>query len=174
MTDTVLSCVRCPIFQGMSQDEHEQVVKLFKTSKYKTGETIIYEGRETQNLWVLISGQCEVRKSHFNGKLQTLDTLDAGSVFGEMSFMSPAPHSASVVAVDDIEVMRLGREQFELLRNECPSAAMKILANTCHILSDRLREMDNWVGKMVEQNSQSNKKAEWRDFRAKLYADWQF
>jgi len=106
---------------------------------------------------------------------QRLTVLDAGSVFGEMSFFQPAPHSASIRTLSAVEVHRLSRKDFESLETDHAPAARKILVNTVKLLAERLRSMDEWICELVERpDGATTHQKEWRDFRAKLYTDWHF
>ena len=174
MTDFLSDSAGCPIFQDMSLDERQQVLELLERETYPTGETILREGRETQILWIIVHGRCEVVKMMKDGSEQQLAVLEQGAVFGEMSFFVPAPHSASVRTLTEVEVMRLSREKFDQLEQAGATAAYKIAFNTVRVLSDRVRRMDEWNYDLVERPEASQHREEWREFRAKLYADWQF
>ena len=101
--------------------------------------------------------------------------LEPGGVFGEISFFDAAPHSASVRAMSEVEVMRLTREKYDLLCEIGMGAACKIAVSTIGVVAERLRRMDAWVRDLVEQPEVAvHHKEEWKEFRAKLYADWQF
>jgi CRP-like cAMP-binding protein len=95
-------------------------------------------------------------------------------VFGEMSFFDEAVHSASVRTLSEVEVMRLSRSRFDELTAVCPSAARKIAACTASILADRLRQMDDWVCRLVERPDGAGHREEWQEFRKKLYSEWDF
>lgn len=175
MPETKTHSVECPIFADMTLDDRERVLALFEHESFPTGEEILHEGRSVQILWIIVSGRCEVRKSTSEGGKRVLAELEQGAVFGEMSFFHPAPHSASVCAVTDVEVIRLSRERFEELASHYPSAAFKIAANTAAVQAERLRRMDEWIGRLLEgPNGSPRQREEWDEFRTKLYTEWDF
>lgn len=165
---------RCPIFQQMSADECQEVLNLVEHETYPAGEIILREGRSVQILWIVVHGRCEVLKTMNDGTEQQLATLDPGAVFGEMSFFHPAPHSASVRTLTEVEVLRLTRQNYNALEQTGSKAAHKIAASTAIVLAERLRQMDQWVCEFVERPESVNHREEWREFRSKLYSDWQF
>ena len=67
-----------------------------------------------------MQGSCEVVKKNKSKSQKQLATLEAGAVFGEMSFFAKAPHSATVRALTAVKVMRLTRENFEVLQTTVP------------------------------------------------------
>lgn len=158
----------------MTPDELDVVFRLMRSEAFAAGSDILTEGLTYQGLWVLVSGRCEVVKGPLGKKSNRLAVLESGAVFGEMSFLESAPHSASVRALSDVNTMRLVREGYEQLRSECPSAADKIARSLILVLSARLRRMDEWTCGLVQNSGNERQHDEWQQFRAKLYAGLQF
>jgi len=166
---------QCPLFWDMTEAEVNEVRRRLKPEVHPKDDVILREGKTFQVLWIIARGECEVFKMVKSNVEQRLTVLDPGSVFGEMSFFQPAPHSASVRAVTEVEVMRLDRAEFEELESVSPAAVKKMLANTVRVLADRLRRMDDWTCELFERpDGPETHRKEWRDFRSKLYTDWHF
>jgi CRP/FNR family transcriptional regulator, cyclic AMP receptor protein len=168
------SAASCPIFQGFTVDEYEQVLALLDQEAYAKGDVIIDEGKSEQDLWIVVKGSCEVVKMNKSKVQKQLATLETGAVFGEMSFFQKAPHSATVRALTAVKVMRLTRAKFDQLQADCPSAVNKIVVSVLAVMAQRIRRMDDWICNFVERPEAADHREEWHDFRAKLYADWQF
>ena len=164
----------CVLFQSVTPEEMDELLYHAETEDFTAGFRILDEGNSTRYLWVIQSGTCEVRKLLSNGDEQTLTELGPLSIFGEMSFFKPAPHSASVVATSDVSIVRIPWQTFDRLLKDGVSGAQKVVYNTVRIMSDRLRTMDKWSAEMVESCGSRTKNAEWHEFRSKLYSDWQF
>ncbi|MFQ5731947.1 MAG: cyclic nucleotide-binding domain-containing protein [Planctomycetaceae bacterium] len=174
MTSTKSGNVQCPIFEDMTLEEREHLLALFDHERYSAGETILREGRSIQILWIIVSGRCEVVKNT-NGQERILAVLEQGAVFGEMSFFHPAPHSASVRAMTDVNVMRLSRERYDELLAREPAAAYRVAANTASVQAERLRKMDDWMCDLLDgPDCNARQREEWHEFRAKLYSEWDF
>ena len=171
---TEIESGRIALLQELTPAERQSVLELLVEEQYPRGEVILHEGKSVQILWMITSGRCEVVKTMRNGGEQQLAVLESGAVFGEMSFFNPAPHSASVRAMTDVTIMRLAREQFDQLYQSGCSAAFKIAINTARVLAERLRKMDDWVCQLFDRPEEVRHQKEWRDFRAKLYTDWEF
>jgi len=164
----------CVLFQSVTPDEMDELLYHAETEDFTEGTRILDEGNSTRYLWIIQKGNCEVRKQLANGDEQTLTQLGPLSIFGEMSFFKPAPHSASVVATSDVSIVRIPWQNFDRLLKAGVSGAQKVVYNTVRIMSDRLRTMDKWSAEMVESCGSRSKNAEWHEFRSKLYSDWQF
>ena len=65
----------------------EEVIKNAKLNRYITpfeeGKAIFLEGDDTQDLYILVSGQLDV----FKGNIKIAEITEKGSLFGEMSFL---------------------------------------------------------------------------------------
>jgi len=164
----------CVLFHSVTRDEMEEMLSFSEWEDFSKGSSILDEGNSTRYLWVIQSGTCDVQKKLSNGTEQSLAQLGPYSVFGEMSFFNPAPHSASVVATTDVSTVRLPGREFDELLKQGSTGAKKVVFNTLRVLTDRLRLMDKWTAEMVESHGSRSKNAEWHDFRSKLYSDWQF
>lgn len=161
---------RCSLLNGLTGEELQAFLQRIRFEGFRPGDEILTEGNQYHGVWILLSGTCEVIK-HGLHRDSRLAVLEPGNVFGEMSFLQAVPHSASVRAVDQVETMRLMRDQYDDLREHCPQAAHKIAVNIIRVLSDRLRKMDEWTCELVERECDGRRYKEWQDFRSKLYTD---
>ncbi len=167
----------CPIFADLTLDEREQLLPLLKQDVYAEGDMILQEGFAVQVLWMIMRGRCEVVKACGGDREQQLAILEAGAVFGEMSFFNEAPHSASVRAMTEVEVFCLSRKQYDELQKTMPSVVYKISHSIAKLLAERLRKMDEWtcgIFEVEDDQSLPTRREEWREFRSKLYSDLEF
>jgi CRP-like cAMP-binding protein len=83
------------------------------------GETIVRQGAEGDYFYVVVSGRCAVtRETPLNRDGIKLAELGMGETFGEEALVSGATRNATVTMISDGAVMRLGKEDFNLLLNE--------------------------------------------------------
>jgi len=69
---------------------------------------------------------------------EQLAELGRGEAFGEMAVLDEAPRSATAVAVEETEVLRIGSEEFyEILHEQ-----VEIAEGVIRMLTRRLREAD--------------------------------
>jgi CRP/FNR family cyclic AMP-dependent transcriptional regulator len=66
---------------------------------YEAGETVFAEGTKTGRLLILKSGAVSIKKEN----IEFAQVTEPGAVFGELSALLDAPHSADVVALEDSE-----------------------------------------------------------------------
>ena len=97
---------------------------------YKAGDVIFSEGEPAQELFVIQSGQVEIRTGN-----RLLATLSAYDIFGEMALIDPAPRSATAVAATDVKIVPVGEKQFLFLVSRTPHFALNVM----RVLARRLR-----------------------------------
>ena len=91
-----------------------------------------------------LNGRAQVinpQSSSREAEVQVLENLERGAIFGEMSFISKEPRSATVVASEPLQLIRINEEVLERFRLHHPRIAAKVFYNFSHILSKRLRRM---------------------------------
>ncbi|MBW3543122.1 MAG: cyclic nucleotide-binding domain-containing protein [Planctomycetes bacterium] len=164
----------CPLFTGLESAERDEILAAMERETHAAGELILREGRSIQILWIITRGRCEVLKSMTSGGHQQLAVLEPGAVFGEMSFFHPAPHSASIRTLTEVEVLRLSREKYDQLACDGSIVGYRMASNAGRVLAERLRRMDEWVCEMVARPGGETHRDEWREFQKKLYTEWQF
>lgn len=164
---------KSPLFDLLNPTQRRELPALMESRAYPPGATILAEGTRTGGLWVVARGRCEVVKTAEDGRTHVLAALDPGGVFGEMAFYSTNAHAASVRCATEVEVLRLTEARYAELERTAPAIAYGIARAIVAVLSDRLRRMDEWTGRLLGQ-SMPERREEWSEFRAKLYNEWDF
>ena len=169
---TIQACAQMPAFRGLDDGQCRQLLNIASERAFAPGEVVIEQGGHSEQLWILLEGKCEVVKdSQHDGPL-VLAQLEPHNVFGEMSFFSPAPHSASVVAKTQVRLLSIARRDYDELLCAGNLAAYKLAYNVVQSLATRLRRMDDWVTDLMLHQKETATQAEWSDFREKLFSGW--
>jgi uncharacterized protein (TIGR02266 family) len=104
---------------------------------HKAGDVIFKEGSHGSAVYVLSTGKVEISKV-VRGKKVVLDILGPGDVFGDMSYLDPAPRSATAVALEDTDLELLDRDFLDQAFNQIDSDFRRIICT----LVRRLRKTD--------------------------------
>lgn len=163
------SLAKLPIFQGMSDEERDEALALGKHVEIKAREHIITQGKMIRNLWFIREGECEVTRRTEKGCQLNLATLGPNSQFGEMSFFHAAPHSADVVALTDMKLVRLSRDDYDALLDSGNPVALKLALNSLKQLAERLRKTDEWITNLVCGEDHTPTASEWTNFREIIF-----
>lgn len=163
------SLAKLPIFNGMTDKEVREALECAKPVEVDPGELIITQGKLIQNLWFIREGRCEVRRRTEAGCDLKLAELGPDTQFGEMSFFHAAPHSADVVALTDMQLLRLSREDYDRLCADGNPIAFKIALNSLKQLAERLRRTDQWITELVCKENHHPTPSEWTSFRTLVF-----
>jgi len=125
---TILKTIN--IFSETPDDILSEVAALLKEIGIKGGETVFEKGAMGASMYVIARGRVRVHDGE-----RTLNHLGERDVFGEMALVDSQPRLASVVAVEDTQLLRLDQEPFFRLMDERSEVARGII----HILSRYLR-----------------------------------
>jgi CRP-like cAMP-binding protein len=113
------------LFVSLPEDETERLMKRMKPQLFSPGQMILEEGDSGDSIYSIQSGHAKV-VSHILGKEIELATLSAGDVFGEVAFLTGRPRTASVIALDDLEVVEFNKFVLEELFDKYPDILTKL------------------------------------------------
>lgn len=102
---------KCPVFGHQSPSELTEIAQKMAYEKYPSREVIFHQGDPGDKFYLIREGQAEVLIAGPEG-LKLVRTLEKGDIFGEMSLLNDQPRSATVRAVDEVELYVLGRDDF--------------------------------------------------------------
>lgn len=136
-------------FADLTDDELEAVAGIVKLQEFKTGATVFSDGEAGDSLYIIKKGEVKACKVAPDGELFTLTLMNEGEIFGEMSFLDGRPRSASIIAIMDIELFVIERENFEKLVDEKPWVVYKMLKNIVFAIHSIVRGMNTRYVEMV-------------------------
>ena len=100
------------------------------TRHYARGSEVFRVGEPGTTMFAVSGGQVAVM---LEGKV--VDTLGPDEVFGEMALLDQSTRTATVVAVEDSDLVEIDKTRFYLLVRQNPHFALQLM----QLLSDRLR-----------------------------------
>lgn len=110
---------------------------------FKKGTVINQEGSASDGMYIVKKGKVEVYKT-INAERVQLSIISSNDFFGEMSLFLNAPRTASVMALEDTEVIFLKKEDlFEQIKKE-PEFALMMTTR----LAKRLKEAHSVIAKL--------------------------
>jgi CRP-like cAMP-binding protein/thioredoxin reductase/ferredoxin-like protein FixX len=109
---------------GLSPEDLKEVLETAELRHVKAGETIINEGDEGYDIFVIRQGSMVVQKS-IGGKPVFLSYLPAGSYVGEIALIDGGRRTATVRAAVKSEVVRIDGEAFRRLLQRKPELLAK-------------------------------------------------
>ncbi len=90
------------------------------------GETLMTQGEPGDAMYISVSGRLRAYVEDDDGESHLVREMARGQVIGEMALYTDAPRSATVVAIRDSVVVRLGKAQFQRLLLSSASASVAL------------------------------------------------
>jgi len=127
------------LFAELNPQELGLVHQESETVAIAPEQAVFREGERGDALYALISGSVRVVRKIPAGKEEVLAMLEPGECFGELSLVDDESRSATVVANEPSELIRIPRETFNRLVEEDHELALKLYRALVRILCERLR-----------------------------------
>jgi CRP-like cAMP-binding protein len=149
--ETIVLLQGIPAFSTLGEEDLARVADVTVPRSFQGGAAVFYEGDESDTCYVVRSGHVRAVREHTDGRTLTLATLGPGDIFGELAIFDEERRSATVEALDDIEVVAILAADMRSMLRRHPDIAVKLLA----ALSRRLRETNERLTRQSFQTVQS-------------------
>ncbi len=111
---------------------------------FKKRTLLFSEGEKTGKLWIINKGSIHVYKTTPEGKEITLYVHSKGSVLGLMSVLTDDVYSVSGEAIEDIDVVIIGKSAFAEFLTEYPETSLqwlKMMAFRLKLCFERVKDI---------------------------------
>lgn len=132
---------RVPIFSLLTNEQAQGIADAVVKRRYRRGELIVEHGKKSNALFILLTGRARVLTADSRGREVILAVLESGDYVGEMSLIDNEPHSATVRAEIQTDMLILGRPEFARCLPENSSLSYAIMRG----LVARLRSADRQI-----------------------------
>ncbi|MBK6721748.1 MAG: mechanosensitive ion channel family protein [Acidobacteria bacterium] len=140
------------IFAPLSEEEIERLANASVSRVYAPGEAVVRAGQEGNSMYVVIRGSVKVQVRE-NDLERTINTLRENEFFGEMSLLTGEPRTATVIANEESEVLRIDKSGLKPIFEGNPQ-----LVESVSELIDERRQILTQVGTDTGDNANDVKK----------------
>ncbi|MFY7857806.1 MAG: cyclic nucleotide-binding domain-containing protein [Rubrivivax sp.] len=128
----------------LTDAEGRCIVRYMRLVNLPKGTTLFREGesQRTDHMFLVLQGDVSVEMADSTpGEQVPISVLGPGSLVGEMGLIDGSPRSAHCVALNDVLAAGLSRQGMQMLTQEHPAAAARLLVAIAQRIGDRLRAM---------------------------------
>ncbi|MBK6322943.1 Crp/Fnr family transcriptional regulator [Candidatus Aalborgicola defluviihabitans] len=136
---------RVSLFAMLTPAQAESLAAAVTKKRFKRGETLVEQGKLTHSLYIILSGRTRVLMTDNKAREVILATLKSGDYVGEMSLIDSEPHSATVIADQQVDVLVLGRDAFLRCLGENTGMSFAVM----HGLVQRLRSANQKISSLA-------------------------
>jgi len=130
-----------PVCQHMQLEESMHLFSCFDVEKHKAGDVIYTSGDDSDKTMRLIVNGAVIAS---NPASDIHHRLTTGDVFGLFSFLDQSrPHSSTLTATEDVCLLRINREYFNLITVENAPLGKLLLRFMFLLLSQVSLKMEN-------------------------------
>ena len=129
--EKVLFLKSIDLFRALPSEELAQIAEIAEEQPLAQGDQVFAEGEPGDALFLIVEGKVRVHQG--DNELAQMGVRD---VFGESSVLDSEPRSATVTALENAVLLRIGRDDFRDILAERPEIAMGVMK----VLTRRLRE----------------------------------
>src|SRR4051794_23146325 len=148
MSEHLPLLAKTPLFGSLDHDELAALSSRLELAQVEVGRTLFERGDPGGILYLVRRGRLRVFLENDIGDVVVLSECCPGDILGEISLFDGGPRTASAQAVEDTEVLSLGRDDIMAFLSEHPSAAIDLLAE----MGRRLRKTDDLLRTCVSRN----------------------
>jgi len=128
---------KVPLFADLSERELGFLTERAAPHRLKKGEWIFSEGEPCEGLYVVETGAVKIFKTSVGGREQVLTIEGPGQSIAELPVFDGGNFPASAMAVDDTDLLFVGKKDFQALCLQHPEVALKVLK----VVGARLRRL---------------------------------
>jgi CRP-like cAMP-binding protein len=142
---------RVPVFEALRPEDLVRVADVAVPRSFRGGEVVFREGDDSDTCYVVRSGHARAVREHADGRQITLATFGPGDFFGELAMFDDERRSATVEAVDALDVLGIPGVDMRALLTRHPEIAVKLVI----ALGRRLRAANERLARQSFQTVQS-------------------
>ncbi|WP_405606637.1 Crp/Fnr family transcriptional regulator [Polaribacter sp. Asnod1-A03] len=145
-------CEQCIIRQlnSLQHLSKEELVRMSncKTSKIiKKGDSIFDEGDRLKGVFCIKDGVCKVSKMSENGRNHIISLVTRGDLLGERSLISDETSNLKAIALNDMEVCFIPKEEIMKDLEKNPKFSLSVLKD----MASNLKQADNVIVDMAQK-----------------------
>jgi CRP-like cAMP-binding protein len=129
-----------PIIRGLSREHVDSLIAISRRQSYDKDDVLIRQDSEEHDLFFILRGRAKIVMSNHAEEEIGMAEAVAGETLGEVSLLIDAPHSASVIAMEPMVVIRITRLALASLMASDPELAARLWHRLAQLLGDRLRD----------------------------------
>ncbi|MBJ7881157.1 Crp/Fnr family transcriptional regulator [Gelidibacter salicanalis] len=150
------SCKQCIARQlnamnTLTKEEMKQVAACKTTRFYKKGDVIFNENEMLNGVYCVREGLCKLTKLSANGKDHTIKLMGKGDLIGQRSIISNERTNLSAIALNDMELCYVPKEQIISTIKTNQEFSFDILQNLAQDLREAEDDLINMAQKTVRE-----------------------
>lgn len=142
---------RVPIFKQLDDSQLLDIMRVITPKKYPKDSIIFSPGHEANALNIIRKGVVRIYNLTPNGKEKLIRILKPGDFMGETALTGRARHQHFAVALSEVHICSIQRDDFQKVLLQYPEIALRVLAE----LTRRLEYAENQASEMAVESAET-------------------
>ncbi|MGF1563519.1 MAG: cyclic nucleotide-binding domain-containing protein [Geminicoccaceae bacterium] len=117
---------KIPLFAKLEPAKLKLLAFTSERLEYQAGDELFAEGDIGDAAYIVLKGHADIVVRTPNGPV-TVAKVGPGEIVGEIAILCDVPRTASVVAHDDLAVLRIAKENFFKMLTQFPQMSIEIM-----------------------------------------------
>ena len=110
---------RSHLFKGLEKEDLTRLYEAGRLLRFKASQAVVREGDPGIDMYIIMTGTVKVVSGLPKAPVE-LAQLKRGAFFGEVSVLTGRPRTATVLAIDDVELIAFDRQALEPILRKYP------------------------------------------------------
>jgi CRP-like cAMP-binding protein len=138
-------------FQGLPAVDRKRVLASFRTEDHCAGEVYFQQDHPAERLYLLLSGQVEIRFKPYDGDALTVSVIEPGGVFGWSAALGRASYTSGAVCTADGRCLSIRGSDLRRICEEHPTTGVILLERLAEVIALRLTSTHEHVMELLRQ-----------------------
>lgn len=131
------------LLRHLGPEELRRLAAAASLARYPQHATIFKKGDDGASMMAVVRGKVKISAFSDEGKELVLNIIDQGGIFGEIAVLDGQPRSADAVALEETDLLVLGRAQLLPVLTGNPELLARLLAVLCQRLRDTSEHLED-------------------------------
>ncbi len=124
------------LFSQLTPAELDRILALTHERHFSNGQIIFQKGAKDSSMMAVLEGQVKISIRSADGREIVLNTIDEGSVFGEIALIDGKGRSADATAQGECRLLVIRRSDFMPVLKQYPEVPIQMLVMLCQKVRD--------------------------------------
>jgi len=122
---------------------------LFEQYSCPAGTKVIEQGAPVDYLYLVLGGKAEISFKPYDGHPMTIAHVEVGGLFGWSAVLGSEKYTSTIVAIEDLEAVRIHGNELRKLCMDHPEAGAAILEHLASTVSSRWKNAHEQVKSII-------------------------
>jgi len=120
-----------PLFAGCDKGKLNLLAFTSEVITFRAGEYLFRLSEPSDSVYVVLKGTVDVLYDKDPASTLKIATLGKNNMLGEMGVFLNAPRSASILATEQVQALKIQADRFIKLATETPQIALSVMKELC-------------------------------------------